>query len=518
MNPRPAAVASRRGALSLQARLIAGVVAVALVLATVAVSITLYTRGYLLRQVDQRLEQVAQPFLDRDRPGGGGIPDFQAQPGFDPDNDGRFPRFFESYVAACDPGAEQPRLVVPYENPIGDPVTSCTDLRAAGEAHGYPLHLTVDSATGKAHYRLLVRDEGSALVVSAIPLGDQESAVNRLILLELVGLAAALAVLGAVAFWVIRLGIRPIKQMTATASEISAASATEMARRVPVGPPHTEAGALAVAVNSMLDRIETAVGERARSEDRLRQFVADASHELRTPVTTIRGYAELYRHGGLAQPDDLTDAMRRTEQEAQRMGRLVEDMLTLAKLDQHRPLERVAVDLGVLATDAGRDAAAAAPERSVTATVEPGVDLTITGDTDRLRQVLANVIGNALTHTPPASAVTIAASRLPGDRVLLTVADQGPGMPPDVAARVTERFYRADPSRARSNGGSGLGMAIVEGIVAAHAGTVTISSSPEQGTTVSITLPVTGTATPPATAAPGVASAVAPAAPVLSNL
>jgi len=505
------------GALSLQARLIAGVVAVALVVATVAVSITVYTRGYLLDQVDERLEGAARvPGEDRGRPGGATPDDFQP-PVFDPDGDGRF-RLPDTYVGGCVADAAAPEGIVPYAKDIGEPVVDCASLRADGESRGYPLHLTVDSESGAAHYRLIVREDDGTLLIWGIPLGDQEAAVNRLILLELVGLAAALAVLGAVAFWVIRLGIRPIKQMTATASEISAASASELARRVPEAPPHTEAGALAGAINAMLDRIETAVGERARSEDRLRQFVADASHELRTPVTTIRGYAELYRHGGLAQPDDLTDAMRRTEQEAQRMGRLVEDMLTLAKLDQHRPLDRVAVDLGQLATDAGRDAAAAAPDRSVTTTVESGVDLTITGDTDRLRQVLANVIGNALTHTPATSAVTIAASRLPGDRVLVTVADQGPGMPPDVAARVTERFYRADPARARSNGGSGLGMAIVEGIVAAHAGTVAVDSAPERGTTVSITLPVTGTATPPVAMPTGVATAVAAPAPALSQL
>ncbi len=508
------------GALSLQARVIAGVAAVALVLATVAVSITLYTRGYLLDQVDQRLAAAARLPGEIGRPGddGGGFPgDFQP-PGFGPDGDGRTIRLPDMFVGGCLAGTDVLQGNSPYAIDFGSPVADCGRLREDGESRGYPLKLTVESERGGSHYRLYVQDDGTMLRVWGIPLGDQESAVNRLIVLELVGLAAALAVLGAVAFWVIRLGIRPIKQMTATASEISAASASELARRVPVAAPHTEAGALALAVNGMLDRIETAVGERARSEGRLRQFVADASHELRTPVTTIRGYAELYRHGGLTQPDDLTDAMRRTEQEAQRMGRPVEDLLTLAKLDQHRPLEQAAVDLGALLTDAGRDGAAAAPERSVTATVEPGEDLTITGDADRLRQVLANVVGNALTHTPSTSAVTIAARRLPRDRILLTVADEGPGMPPDVAARVTERFYRADPARARSNGGSGLGMAIVEGIVAAHAGTVAVSSSPDRGTIVSITLPVTGTATPAGPAAspsPGTAALPTPA---LSNL
>ncbi len=510
------------GALSLQARVVAGVIAVALVLATVAVSITVYTRGYLLDQVDQRLEGAARvPGDDLARPGGDGPEDFQP-PVFDPAVGGRQFRLPDTYIGGCLAGAESAVGNVPYASGIGAPVIDCTQLRADGESGGYPIHLTVDSEDGGPHYRLIVRDDNGILVIWGIPLGDLEAAVNRLVLLELVGLAAALAVLGAVAFWVIRLGIRPIKQMTSTASEISASSATEMARRVPEAPPHTEAGALAVAVNSMLDRIETAVSERARSEDRLRQFVADASHELRTPVTTIRGYAELYRHGGLAQPDDLTDAMRRTEQEAQRMGRLVEDMLTLAKLDQHRPLDRVAVDLGQLVADTGQDAAAAAPERSIDVAVEAGVDLTVTGDVDRLRQVLANVVGNALTHTPAASAVTIGVTRLPDDRIRLTVADQGPGMPPDVAARVTERFYRADPARARSNGGSGLGMAIVQGIVAAHGGAVTIDSAPERGTTVSIVLAVTGTATPPAdrpAADPAAAVPPGPAStPALSNL
>jgi two-component system, OmpR family, sensor kinase len=477
----------RQGSLSLQALLVAGMVTVALVLVAVSVSIALYTRGYLLDQIDQRLGQVSSQGgipVDPSFPGRANV--LPLPPGIDPTSERPFDPFPDLYRGICLADSEGPIGDAPYARDDGIPVTSCSALAAQGVARGFPLHLTVESDRGGANYRLIVREGNGMLEIWGISLGDQEAAVNRLILLELVGLAAALAVLGAVALWVIRLGIRPIKQMTATASEISAASASELARRVPEGPPHTEAGALAVAVNSMLDRIESAVRERARSEDRLRQFVSDASHELRTPVTTIRGYAELYRLGGLAEPDDLTDAMRRTEQEAQRMGRLVEELLILAKLDQHRPLDRVAVDLGALVADAGRDAEAA-------------VDLTISGDVDRLRQVLANLVSNAFTHTPTTSAVTISIGRLPGDRVLLVVADEGPGMPSEVAARVTERFYRADPARARSNGGSGLGMAIVEGIVTAHSGTVTIDSGPERGTTVSIMLPVAGTATPRST-------------------
>ena len=205
---------------------------------------------------------------------------------------------------------------------------------------------------------------------------------------------------------------------------------------MPEADPHTEAGELGSALNGMLARIEEAFDQRSRSEDRLRRFVADASHELRTPVTTIRGYAELYRSGGLSQPDELTEAMRRTEQEAVSMGRLVDDLLLLARLDQGRPLEVAPVDLAELAADA--------------------VDV---------RAVRA------------------------GDRAVLEVRDSGPGLDPAVAERVFERFYRADPSRSRHRGGTGLGLSIAQSIVEAHGGSITVDSRPGSGTTVRVGLP-----------------------------
>jgi two-component system OmpR family sensor kinase len=255
---------------------------------------------------------------------------------------------------------------------------------------------------------------------------------------------------------------------------------------VPVGHDGTEAGELGNALNMMLTRIEEAFDERSASEARLRQFIADASHELRTPVATIRGYAELYRRGGLEEREALRQAMRRTEAETLRMGSLIDDLLLLARLDQGRPLGQAPVDLGVLAVDAAADARARAPERRVTASVSEGV--LVNGDEHRLRQLVANLVGNALVHTPPTAPIE-ARVRTDNGSAVLEVHDDGPGMSPDVAARAFERFYRADPSRSRHHGGSGLGLAIVRAIVDAHGGTVTLDTSLGKGTTVRVELP-----------------------------
>jgi two-component system OmpR family sensor kinase len=261
---------------------------------------------------------------------------------------------------------------------------------------------------------------------------------------------------------------------------------------VPDVVPGTEAGELGAALNTMLGRIEGAFAEQARVEARLRQFVADASHELRTPVTTIRGYAELHRAGGLEDPAELASAMQRTEQEAVRMGALVEDLLLLARLDQGRPLRRDPVALDALVRDAVADARAVAPDRAIRAGGEPVV---VVGDGDRLRQVVANLVGNALVHTPPTAAVEVRAAREDG-RAVLEVRDDGPGMSEEAAARAFERFYRADASRSRHRGGAGLGLAIVRATVDAHGGTVSLRSSPDRGTTVRVELPLAVTDPP----------------------
>jgi two-component system OmpR family sensor kinase len=282
---------------------------------------------------------------------------------------------------------------------------------------------------------------------------------------------------------VIRLGIRPLRRMTASAGAIAAG---DLSQRVPSATPGTEAGDLGVALNGMLGRIEEAFDERTASEARLRQFIADASHELRTPVTTIRGYAELYRAGALAEAGALDDAMRRTEQESVRMGTLVDELLHLARLDQGRPLETAPVDLRALAADAVLDAQAVAPDRSVR--LEGDDPVVVLGDEPRVRQVIANLVGNALVHAPGAG-VTVRVDAT-ATTAVLEVVDDGPGMAPADAARALDRFYRADASRQRHSGGSGLGLAIVDATVRAHGGSVAVDSAVGRGTTVRVELPL----------------------------
>jgi two-component system OmpR family sensor kinase len=237
----------------------------------------------------------------------------------------------------------------------------------------------------------------------------------------------------------------------------------------------------------MLARLERAFADQEAAEDRLRRFVADASHELRTPVATIRGYAELHRRGALDEPDARDQAMRRTEAEARRMGDLVDDLLLLARLDEGRALARDPVDLGVLGVDAAADARAQAPGRPVRAETEEGV--VVDGDEARLRQVVANLVRNALVHTPEHAGVTVVARR-EGGRGVVEVRDEGPGISADKAARAFERFYRADPGRARDTGGSGLGLAIVRAVAAAHGGAASLASVPGEGTTVRVEIPL----------------------------
>jgi two-component system OmpR family sensor kinase len=244
----------------------------------------------------------------------------------------------------------------------------------------------------------------------------------------------------------------------------------------------------------MLEQIEAAFAERASTEARLRQFVADASHELRTPVTTIRGYAELYRDGALEDPSDLDDAMRRAEQEAVRMGALVEDMLQLARLDEHRPPRDDIVDISLLAADAAADARAVDPSRATT--VVGDEHLTVAGDSDRLRQVLGNLVGNALVHTQPGSPIEMRTWR-DGEVVVVDVIDHGPGMAPAVAAQAFERFFRADPSRSRHRGGTGLGLSIVDAIVRAHGGEIVALPTDGGGATIRVRLPAASASSVP---------------------
>ncbi len=457
--------------MSLRARLLLGTALIAIVLTVAAVAIAQTTKANLVDQLDAQLE-TAGPRIGDD-PGG---------PGQGPGQGGPPPlSSFYVGVISADGDLETlraPDLVgteAPEPRLDADAVSALRDGRT----------ITAPSNESNLQYRMQALREGRRgfTTVLALPLDDVEDAMRSLIGVEVAAVLAVLAVLGLVMWWVIRLGVRPVQRMTETAGAIAAG---DLSQRVPEGASGTEAGDLGVALNGMLGRIEEAFDQRAASEARLRQFVADASHELRTPVATIRGYAELYRTGALGQPAELDDAMRRTEQEAVRMGSLVDDLLHLARLDQGRPLERAPVDLVQLAEDAVRDALAVEPDRDVRAVASGPV--VVLGDPARLHQVVANLVANALVHAPGAPIQVRV--HVEGGHAVVEVVDEGPGMAAADATRAFERFYRADASRSRHHGGSGLGLAIVEATVRAHGGTTSLTTEPGHGTTIRLELPV----------------------------
>jgi two-component system OmpR family sensor kinase len=458
--------------MSLRARLLVGMAVIGIVLAVVAIAVARTTEAHLIDQVDAELRDA--PLRLGSGPGPGG-----------PNRPGSGPGDYSSYFVGYVDDGEVVTLATPTltDDELPLPTLTAEQVETSAARHE---PFTVGSDGSDLRYRALGRNDGrfGALAVLATPIDDVDDAINRLVALEVTATAVVLAVLGLVTWWVIRLGVRPVKRMTATASAIAAG---DLSHRVPDVAPGTEAGELGIALNMMLGRIEEAFDERTRSEARLRQFVADASHELRTPVTTIRGYAELYRRGALDESTELDEAMRRTEQEAVRMGTLVDDLLHLARLDQGRPLERERVELTGIAEDAVRDARAVDPDRPITSTTNGPV--VIAGDEARLRQVIANVVGNALVHTPAGTPIDVAVRQTDGTAVV-EITDHGPGMPAEVATRAFERFYRADESRSRHRGGSGLGLSIVSATVAAHGGSVALDSAPGRGTTVRIELPI----------------------------
>jgi two-component system OmpR family sensor kinase len=294
---------------------------------------------------------------------------------------------------------------------------------------------------------------------------------------------ASLAGVALLAGQAVKRSLRPLERIADTASAIGRG---DLGRRVESADPRTEIGRLGDALNDMLHQIEAAFQQRLVAEERLRRFVADASHELRTPVATVRGYAELFHRGAAERPGDLRKAMARIESEAERMGLLVDELLLLARLDQGRPLERAPVDLTELAFDAVSDARAVDPARAVT--VDTDGPLMVRGDSARLRQVLANLLANVRAHTPAGTPAVIRLGKR-GEHAVLEVEDEGPGLSEQERERALERFFRADSARARGATGSGLGLSIVASVVAAHAGRVTIHQAQTTGLLVRIQLP-----------------------------
>ncbi|MDY7106928.1 MAG: HAMP domain-containing sensor histidine kinase [Actinomycetota bacterium] len=469
--------------MSLRARVLVGMAAIVVVLAVAGVVVIRTTERNLVDQVDDQLMAQRQRIKDwEDRRDGPGelVPRPPSETGLAVGDGYRAPTEFSSGYLSAD-GSSVEWVFQAFDDGTGPMVDA--DAIEGHVGAGGPEAFTA-SSDGGGDYRVLAYVSPVGTEIVALPLADIDQAVNQLVAVGLVAALGTFTVMALVTWWVLRHGVRPIKQMTATATAIAGG---DLSRRVPSVGHRTEAAELGGALNTMLSRIEEAFDQRTRSENRLRQFVADASHELRTPVTTIRGYAELFRAGALDDPQELGEAMRRTEQEAVRMGRLVEDLLHLARLDQGRPLEQVPVDLSAVVADAGRDARAVDPTREVTVVAPERV--MVIGDESRLRQVVANVVGNALVHTGAGTPIDLTLT-VAGDAARLDIADHGPGMSAEVVAHAFERFYRADPSRSRHQGGSGLGLSIVEATVGAHGGTVRLSSEPGAGTTVHIELPL----------------------------
>ncbi|MEA2828025.1 MAG: two-component system, OmpR family, sensor kinase [Actinomycetota bacterium] len=364
----------------------------------------------------------------------------------------------------------------------GQPVADLDDVTIGTERF-----YTAPADSGDGSFRVLAAplDDGGVFSV-ALPLDDNRATLRQLLGIEAGMGAGVLVAVAALGWWVVRLGLRPLDHIGATAEAIAAG---DLSRRVEQAEERTEVGRLGLALNRMLGQIESAFDERRATEDRLRRFVADASHELRTPLTSIRGYAELFRRGAADRPADLATAMRRIEEESARMGVLVEDLLLLARLDQARPSERAPVDLARLAADAVDDARAVAPDRPIT--FSDGSPVMVLGDEPRLRQVAANLLSNALVHTPAATPVRVTVGAV-GDRARLEVSDDGPGLAPEAAEKVFERFYRVDKARRRATGGAGLGLSIVAAIAEVHGGSARLEppAPDRRGATFVVELPL----------------------------
>jgi two-component system, OmpR family, sensor kinase len=491
MTPGPLAAGRRLAARTpMQQTLIVAMLAlVAVALALIGLASVAVLDGYLVGRLDAQLEAVARGSA-RERP-----PAFTG-PG--PPRKGPPSPYLVQYRLADGRLDEQDEnLLEEGQQPPQVPDDAAWFAANSGE------RVTVPATGGDGRWRVAVepmRDGSGGSVVVAASLDGIDSTTRQLRLIDLVVSLVVLLVLAAVGVVIIRASLRPLVEIEQTARAIAAGDLT---RRVPDRDPRTEVGRLGRALNTMLAQIEAAFGARAaseeearRSEDRMRRFVADASHELRTPLTTIRGFAELYRQGASRDPAELERLMRRIEDQAAGMGLLVEDLLLLARLDQQRPLERLPVDLLALAADAVHDARAVAPERQIELVLgdhDGGSALVVLGDGQRLRQVLANLVDNALTHTPAGSPVEVRVGAAPLDGrpgAAVEVVDHGPGLTAEQAERVFERFYRADPARSRAAGGTGLGLSIVAALVAVHGGTVGVDSVPGRGTRFRVLLPL----------------------------
>jgi two-component system, OmpR family, sensor kinase len=461
-----------RAALPLRVWLVAALLLLAACgLTTSGIAVTEILRHSLIKRVDQTLEEASRGWAQAPR---GTLP-VRRGPTLDRPPSNFYVRYISgdgrTKTVVNDSNAEP---VLPDNNDVGPNPTTVRSVDHSG-----------------VQWRVVsVRGPTGRLVTVAYDLSDIQQTVQSLVWLQLGIGAAVLLVLGLAGFWVVHRSLRPLIEVEQTAAAIAAG---QLDRRVPERDPRTEVGRLSLALNGMLAQIQRAVAssessaEKAHmSENRMRRFITDASHELRTPLTTMRGFAELYRQGAAR---DMEMVMARIESESRRMGLLVDDLLLLARLDSQRPIERNRVDLLKLATDAVHDAQAIAPNRKITIDVMDGPGTPeVLGDEARLRQVLGNLVTNALQHTPETADIIVRVGT-DIDDAILEVVDEGPGMSQQDALRIFERFYRTDSSRARISGGSGLGLSIVDSLIHAHGGNVTVTTALGQGCRFYVSLP-----------------------------
>lgn len=475
--------------LSLTRRLVTVVVLLVLAAYVLTTSLTMaMLRGYLVDRVDADLNAYLEPLARSTVTqllGRSADPSALEQQTFVPPN--------QYYVIFTPVDAALPArdLIFPFQQLT---MTRPDVDRFAVDDPRLGVPFTVDAEDGDGSWRILAakvtdgRTVGGTVAV-ALPLTNVDNTVRQLAVLTVVIGLSTLVIVGVLGWFAVRRAFRPLSRIEDTAAAIAAGDLT---RRVPLREARDEVGSLSHSLNRMLAQIEHSFGVREASERRMADFVADASHELRTPLATVKGYAELYRVGAVA-PEDVGTAMRRIEDEATRMTRLVEDLLTLTRLDSHPPMTPTRVDLTVLASDVVQDARVRAPHRQVTLISleggDQGTQPVVVGEDGGLRQVLTNLVANALAHTPEGTPVEVALGTL-GSRVVVEVRDHGAGLDPETAGRVFERFYRADRSRSRASGGTGLGLAIVVAIVSRHHGQVGHRPTPGGGATFRVELPL----------------------------
>jgi two-component system OmpR family sensor kinase len=480
---------------TLRTRLTAGVLVLLVVSCAgigIATSITL--QGFLIDRLDQQLAQAGSRLdVSLERPAGPERPTGSPGPGAEPGVQGQA----VGTLAASIRGGSIEQAIVVRDN-AGE--VSLPNVALTPADRSVLLHLTPDAPptttrlSSLGDYRLrATRSPDGEIHIAGLPFHDIESTVHRLQATELVVFAVALLLTGLAGAGWVTLSLRPLRRVTITARQVTslplASGAVELPHRVPETYPRTEVGQLSAAFNQMLGHVETALEQREGSEARLRRFVADASHELRTPLAGIRSYAELARRSTEEVPDEVSHALSRVESEAVRMGLLVDDLLLLARLDAGRPLEQEDVDLSRLVIEVTNDARVAGPDHRWSLDL-PDEPVVVRGDEHRLHQVVGNLLSNARMHTPAGTSVVVrlASDQQVDHQVLLSVSDDGPGIPAELQATVFERFVRADDSRSRAKGSTGLGLAIAYAVVKAHGGSLTLVSD-EKGTEFRISLP-----------------------------